>query len=213
MDQTLFPPGPSTCLVPGHPQDQRHLPRAALPPPGPVPVAPDSGAPRARPATFRGGLCKHRVPPHSPHGIVCPSSQSGGCGRGTGSPAGSPPPAHAPTHGASSLTCARGGPGCFCQPHHSKGNPCLLELFVPLSFANEPTQITPTAPVGKLSLGTPPHSPSYCSSNTCALAMCLAIYSSSFVSSQLRVHLLQEASLVSRALQMLPKSWSLSCLL
>ncbi|XP_045847332.1 collagen alpha-1(I) chain-like [Meles meles] len=34
MDRTLFPPGPLTCLVPGHPLEQRPLPRAG--PPFPV---------------------------------------------------------------------------------------------------------------------------------------------------------------------------------
>lgn len=70
MDQTQ-PHGASFHLGPHlpcaiYPQDQGHLPRVALPLPGPAPVSPDSGTPRACPATFRGGLCKHGVPPRQP---------------------------------------------------------------------------------------------------------------------------------------------------
>ena len=100
-----------------------------FPPPGLVPTAPDSGAPRACPATFRGGLCKHGVPPGRPPWalfVLVPGDQGVGRGQGAGRIPATCPRTHprgGPTH---PCPWQRGGPPV--SPRHAKGELLLLEF-------------------------------------------------------------------------------------
>ena len=120
-----LPPGPPTtlspCPVPIHPQGWCHLSRAALPLPGRVPTAPDSGPPGACPTTFRGSLCKHGVPPNQPPGIIRPTSPGGGWGEG--GRAGDKKPCRIPTaHACGPTDLCLGGMGVPELPAGGSGN-------------------------------------------------------------------------------------------
>lgn len=82
-----------------------HLPRPALPPPGLLPTAPDSGVLRACPTAFRGSLCKQGALPHLPPRALCTPVPWGAGGAGDREPS-QIPTAHAATHGAALLTPA-----------------------------------------------------------------------------------------------------------
>lgn len=103
-----------------------------FPPPGLVPTAPDSGAPRACPATFRGGLCKHGVPPRRPPWALFVLVPGGpGRGQGTGS---RPDSRHLPTHPPtgrphSPLPLAARGPSCLSPAREGRAaSPGVLQV-------------------------------------------------------------------------------------
>lgn len=132
------PAGPLLRTRPNHTEPlspgPQPPPRAVLPgrgrpfpPPGLVPTAPDSGAPRACPATFRGGLCKHGVPPRRPPWalfILVPGDQGVGRGQGAGRIPATCPRTH--PRGGPTQPCPwqRGGPPV--SPRHAKGELLLL---------------------------------------------------------------------------------------